>query len=542
MSIETNNSLVSNHGGFYKDAGLLILLVLLVLVVSHVSNDFKFGLSPDSCSYINGGINLADGQGYVIQRWNPKQPEKTQYPRTGQPPLYSLLIAAGVLLSLPAGIAAWGISYGSIAGSIILVYIITRIVYGRRTAVWAGFFCAVTVGFINKGFWAWSEPSFTLLLLLAVLAFVLQRRSDIANRKLRYMILCGIFLVLSFYNRYIGIFCVVPFFLEMSIDALRDRQSRKNLIVFVSVLVVGMGVLLGRNYYYTGNPLGSARAASQDSFLTVVSSAVNGITTVFSGGLSGSSRAFFAGPVHGYISAVLLFLLAGLYIYLLLKRSRHSLILGMVMIVILSLVCLRTLSSFDPLDSHGSRLLSPVFPYIAILLAVVVRSLIGSVAGAKGGGFLAVLLRLIGVFGFLTLQAAYMQGGAADYARMGMANAPQVLDWVQNNIPEQSKILINYDALQISARTNAYPLCLVPQGTDARKCWDRQKFREAVESAGRCWFVFIWHHEKNLSRQINSYGQYVPELLRQGKNEEFVLAAKFSNGLVYKSLPISRAK
>lgn len=523
------------------DILFLLLVIILTLVVSHLTNHGRFGLSPDSCDYINRALNFAHGNGIVGDGWNPSL-EQLKHPSTSQPPLYSILIAGLYKLGISGKVAAWSISYGAMLGCIALVYLLARRLDGLRTALWAGFFAATTVSFLNKGFWAWTETSFTFLILLAL--FFYPRPVCSADKPKTYsfraFLPSAVFLILSVYVRYIGLFAILPFLLTLLTATYFRRIRLKIPVYFCLLIMVGLLPLFLRNVYLTGHPLGEERAAASETFWMNLSTAANGIMGVFLGGLSRWPIWLNPGPAHAYMSFIVLFLLSLIYVVSLFQKNRLSLILGLILITIWSTVILRSVQHFDPLDSHGCRLLSQIFPLIAILLAVFVRFLERALVSANRSRFIRIVTSLLIASGFLMLQMAYSQGLAADYARTGIQSAPETLAAVKTWIPPQSRLFVNNNAIQIKAEYPDYPLYFLPEISANRpEGMNRQNFRKLMDPARQYWLVFCWHPEIPIARQAN-YGPYLRELLQKGGNTEFTLVGQYRDGIIFKSALASK--
>lgn len=519
---------------YIVDAVCVFLICLIVAGVCHITNHWKFGLSPDSCAYVSCGINMAQGKGLTSNHWNLKTGEIEQFIRLQQPPLYSASIAFLSILGFPPVTAAFFITFTSMLLSPVVVYFIGRILSGNLCGFICGLLCATTVAYINKGFWAWTEAPYTLLILLAILFYVLSDQSTIIKKEIWFVVGCSLLLILSFHYRYIGLFAIVPFGVAMLRKAIEDKANIKPLLIFCIVTIVGIVPIMIINHAYTGSIGGAKRAAETNIFWPTLSSGISSLITVFFGGLIKWQESLQRGNLQAKIALVYFFGLIAIYIWMVIKNKKSHVILGYVLITFASLVIMRSKTYFDGLDSHGSRLLSPLFPVMTLLAGLVFYKLI-SVYIKNKNRFVAGSLIFSFIAMHLVFQSGYAYGRATDYAIIGMQKAPETLEWLENNIPQDSKILINYQAKQITPYTKKYHTRNISYSKGSY--WKQENFIKHIQSnKSTTWMVFMWHPYKDSRYEITRYGPYVQNLLSKGQNQEFKLAAKLSDGLVFKSI------
>lgn len=242
-------------------AGLFgVFLVLLA------TSTFGPGVSPDSAAYLSAAESVAAGRGYV-------KFDDELYAHL--PPLYPTVLAAGVVLGLDAVTVARllnALAFGLIvfAGSV-LVDLHAR----SRGGVILGV-CALLISptLFSASTMAWSEPFFTLLL---VLVAVWLRRHSLAGRYRDLLIAAGC-AALACLQRYAGIFVVmaaVIVIVSRRDPTVRVTERVRQAFVFVLVALSPIALWVVRNIYVTGassfplNPVGLDPIAALSSAVGV---------------------------------------------------------------------------------------------------------------------------------------------------------------------------------------------------------------------------------------------------------------------------------
>ena len=156
------------------------------------------------------------------------------------PPLFPLLVGAGLFLSTPDADHArvWVLLLS--AATTPVVFFITLQIAGprrRRAGVAGGLIHAFYPSFVAYGHLLWSETLFILLLLLAVLAACKAGRAASVRRAALFSALCGAALGLGVLTRLIGLapLAVVPLWMAA---ALRDRRRVIGPLLTLSVAAV----------------------------------------------------------------------------------------------------------------------------------------------------------------------------------------------------------------------------------------------------------------------------------------------------------------
>jgi 4-amino-4-deoxy-L-arabinose transferase-like glycosyltransferase len=183
-------------------APLAIVLLALVVRIVAVVADSGFQPENDSLDYDRHGISIADGDGY------PRSGILLQGgPTALRPPGYPVFLGAVYAVSgdsVTAGRLA-GAALGALI--VLLIYLIAKTVWGRRTALWAAGLAAVFPPLVLLSQELLSESLFIALELGAVLSVFAFRRS---GGLLRWTVLAGLLCGVAAITRNIGLALVVP--------------------------------------------------------------------------------------------------------------------------------------------------------------------------------------------------------------------------------------------------------------------------------------------------------------------------------------------
>lgn len=183
-------------------APVAIVLLALVLRVGAVAADSGFRPENDSLDYDRHGRSIADGDGY------PRSGILLQGgPTALRPPGYPVLLGA-VYAASGDSVTAGRLAAAALGALIVLlIYLIAKTVWGRKTALWASGLAAVFPPLILLSQELLSEPLFLALELAAVLSVFAFRRS---GGLLRWAALAGLLCGVAAITRNIGLALVVP--------------------------------------------------------------------------------------------------------------------------------------------------------------------------------------------------------------------------------------------------------------------------------------------------------------------------------------------
>jgi 4-amino-4-deoxy-L-arabinose transferase-like glycosyltransferase len=208
-----------------------------------VANHPERMIRRDSRTYTSIASNLLDGHGYSRRSAEPYVPDALRTP------VYPLFIAGvyGVLGRSAQGVAVVQILIDTL--SCALIYAVGRRLFSERSAWWAAALYAISSVSIVHTVFILSEILFTLLILAAVAAAVMYRRSGF----LRWGAAGGLLWGLATLCRPIGVFALPILGFALFVSR-RDRPQRRlatvSLALLCGILVVAPWVV--RNRAVTG--------------------------------------------------------------------------------------------------------------------------------------------------------------------------------------------------------------------------------------------------------------------------------------------------
>ena len=135
--------------------------------------------------------------------------------------------------------------------NIVVIYLISFKLFGRRTALFAALCAAFFPLDIHMGGRAMTEASLTLMLTLSVLFYLLGYREEVQRKRAFFCVMSGLFVGLAYLNKHPAIL-IFFFFLTHSILA------RKSLLHLIYMLTGSFVVFVFENIYFgliTGDPL-----------------------------------------------------------------------------------------------------------------------------------------------------------------------------------------------------------------------------------------------------------------------------------------------
>ena len=253
----------SHHGwpqrGLKPFAWVRIMAIGTAMILAALATRKGPGLSVDSVNYLATGINIANGDDWVVL---------TGKPLTIFPPGLPLLAALGEVGGIGAELMLRIISivsFGLIVG--LGSRLVQRVVPHRGVELGATAMLAVSPALLGVATMAWSEPPFIVvtLIFLFVLGDIWQRAALTATDVLRLAGLCW----MAFILRYAGTALIAAAGVSMLI-AIRplDRRVLTRISAF-GVLSMSFPILwMLRNYGADGTYMGN-RSPSQDSIRVV---------------------------------------------------------------------------------------------------------------------------------------------------------------------------------------------------------------------------------------------------------------------------------
>ena len=225
----------------------LLIAAIALLGAAHAlarQLGYGVGLYADSINYIAAARNLLAGEGFANYGGDPY---------TLYPPLYPLLLAAGLGALDPAQIAAalnailFGITIFAVGS-----YLLRRLA-SRPLAIWATLTLALAIPLADIASFAMSEPAFILACTLALIC---------AHRYLRQgntaaLLWAAAFCALAWQTRYIGIAAVGVVGLALLMRPVAPIPRRaQDAAIFTLISALPMAAWLLRNTLATGDLIG----------------------------------------------------------------------------------------------------------------------------------------------------------------------------------------------------------------------------------------------------------------------------------------------
>ena len=343
----------------------LVLAVLGLIgfgAVLFATNRYGAGLSPDSVGYVATARSMAAGTGIESHGGRPL---------VVQPPFYPAILAA---IDLALGVDP--LSSAHIVNALLfglIVYLggllaLKHLSSSRALALVGTLAIVFSSPLFRVATWAWSEPLFVLLVLLAVIF----AHSYLAGGGVTSLALFSLSAALSCLTRYIGVTLILWGALAILLfhrRGFKRRLAHVSLFVFISALPVGLWLI--RNYAVSstlfGQRAGSASGLSEN-FALLFSSLLSWYVP---GGIAGrSSILTVASAGVGIFAAFGLRdgwqgVKAGL-------RQTRPLIL-LVFVYLLFLAVSSSVAAYDPIDD---RLLSPVYVPLTLFLLILLQALV----------------------------------------------------------------------------------------------------------------------------------------------------------------------
>ena len=224
---------------------LAILGALGAALVLAREINYGVGLTPDSVNYISVARSLLAGNGFIqfdgdiYHQW---------------PPLYPLLLAAAslgifdpLMIAGPLNAALFGLLL-----FIVGMYLRTRLA-SRLLLLWCCLALALALPLLDVAYFAWSEMSFILLVMLALMQVErLLRTGDNSA-----LIWAGAFTALACVTRYSGVALVaaiVPLLAFQRTIPLTEKARR--IIIYGVIALTPLALWMLRNYLLVGAPTG----------------------------------------------------------------------------------------------------------------------------------------------------------------------------------------------------------------------------------------------------------------------------------------------
>ena len=209
---------VSPAGDPRRRERLLTLVVALAALGIGIAgvlwrHGLGLGLTSDSTEYLSVAYNLAHGRGLV---------DFGGTPLVTWPPLYPVLVAAGILAGLPIMGAVGVINVGSLVATGVCAFRLARRTADEGVAILttAAVVLAGAVTFVSS--FAWSEPPYIALSLVTLWSYLRWRERGGWGRALG----CGLAVTAAFLTRYGGVDLIAALALAALIEGPSPRRAR----------------------------------------------------------------------------------------------------------------------------------------------------------------------------------------------------------------------------------------------------------------------------------------------------------------------------
>jgi 4-amino-4-deoxy-L-arabinose transferase-like glycosyltransferase len=318
----------------------------LAFVMVFVATRHGLGVTPDSVFYITVARNLADGRGFV---------DFAGHALTHWPPGLSLLLAGGTKLGLSIETTARLVNASSAALIVWLTYQLgERKFRSRSVAVLAAVIVAFAPALLRVETQIWSEPVFTVL----VLVFVLVLDAMQSSRSLTLVALSGATAGVAILVRYVGFSLILAGVAMLVIlGPRRLRALAGRVAVFVGVATLLVVPWLVHNYDVSGTATGSPWSSTAGVLPTIKGLLIGigrfGLTD------QGSDAVAFAVGIGAVLAMTALWLW---------RRPGWRVTVAVIpwLVVLASFVGFALASSFIGASDINARILAPAFPLFVL--------------------------------------------------------------------------------------------------------------------------------------------------------------------------------
>ncbi len=350
------------------------------------------GLSPDSVHYVAAAESLSTGHGLI----DPISSSTTSLTRF--PPLYPAILAAGHLAGLTTRQAAVWLNGFMLIGLLLVLVGLLHLSGSRRPRAFTILAILITASPVMFGVYvmAWTEPLFIFLCYASILCTImyLRRESPV------WLIGACVAASAATLTRYVGI--IVPPVVGIGLF-LFARGSIRRRVVFAGAVSIAAEVPLiawwVRNLSFTGSAT-SRQFAIHPLGLSQIKQAVSTLT----------SWVFLPAGIPGEVKLAVLLGLAALIVFLVgpgnlipirslnglnpsIQDAPEVLVLLAAFVILTGIGLGLSLSFVDANTPMDNRILSPIFPALAVITSHAVGvSPRGSVMRIRGVGLLVTVL------------------------------------------------------------------------------------------------------------------------------------------------------
>ena len=308
------------------------------------------GISPDSVCYIVGSKSLLAGNGYL---------NEAMQPSTYFPPLFPSLLALLGLAGIEPATAARYLNALAFGGTIFLSANFLRGLWGPGISVLGAMVMLVSVPLPGVSRMVWTEPLFIVF----ELAFLFFLASYSTSQKLRFLVLSGIAVALACLTRYVGVTLILTGILVLLCSSSPVVRKAKAVAYFAVLSTLPLALWLFRNWLCAHTLTGERPSGAT----TLIENIRQAGTTLAKWSLPW--RIVLALPGTVFLAALFALLVIAFAVLTVKCRGTRQ-YLSVLPISVLAPVYVTFLiasSSASAMDPIASRLLSPLFPPLALL-------------------------------------------------------------------------------------------------------------------------------------------------------------------------------
>ncbi len=211
------------------DYKIIFFVALLLLYLSFANN--YIGSNADDSIYVVLGNSLAEGNGYRMI----SSPEN--YVNAEYPPLFPIFIAGIILVGGNIFIIKLFIAILAVIG-VYSLYLFLKLFFKEKKAFIITVLTGISPLFVFYTHQVMSEVPYFLFSILALYFFVKFMDNKFSKK---YLFLCSLFLLLSYFTRTIGFVLIIAIGLYITFERLNKQEIRK--FVFI-ILIIAIPILL----------------------------------------------------------------------------------------------------------------------------------------------------------------------------------------------------------------------------------------------------------------------------------------------------------
>lgn len=409
-----------------KDYIPFVLTILIAIFFIIIAQQFNLGVSPDSISYLEVARNFSEAKGIVnnnnqfVNHW---------------PPGYPILLGTSAWLT---GIDVFDI--GLYVNSILVVIFGFSFIFIFKELKLDNLIIRVLPLLLLCSrssivfFMFWSEGLFLALMSITILFFIKWMKKE----SYKYILLAGVFSGLFFITRYAGLGIIAGFVLFIFLSKKTILFKLKNSTLYL--LPIGLFYFIW--FYYSS--LFDLPSMDRKVILHIIQLDIikDGVITI---------AKWFAG--HKFIETSLLLLIVAILLLLskvkkyflnfttYIKSWNKIVFFTLLLIVTYTGAIVFSISLFDAHTPLNNRILSPLFPFVVILLGIFLNFFIVEKQLLKNFYLLTFILLLsVSLSSFFLWKRQYIYGSG--YTGVAYKNS-QVLKYIKTSSSNKIDIFTN---------------------------------------------------------------------------------------------------